>query len=266
GIADDASVSQSEVDGWCIFSDGKDELRVGYIAVVDPASSVFVTPSGRNQLTVRNLGPSLGWAEGFTLAKLGGEVLSGTSNSIAAVGFRRGDATLYGAEVLEFGVATEKPFTHISNLIFDFVIDIDADGVGDVEMLAIDLSSLNPNVDPGTYVTAQVDATGALLIDWEVRSWDFNDRTAILPFTLVSAGGFLPEKFDYTLYAISGDESEDIQHGSVDLAREIVPDLNSFGVAPRDKIDVTTSGGTGVSLWLFQNNSLPAQIGVGFTR
>ena len=40
GVFDDAFVSQTEVDGWCILSDGKDTLRVGYVAVVDPASSV----------------------------------------------------------------------------------------------------------------------------------------------------------------------------------------------------------------------------------
>lgn len=266
GIADNASVSQTEVDGWCVFSDGKDELRVGYIAVVDPASGVVALPSGRKQVSVRNLGPSLGWAEAFTLAKVGGEVLNGTSNSIAAVGFRRGDATLYGIDVLEFGIATEKPFTHISNLIFDMVIDFDSDGTPDAELLTIDLSRLDPTVDPGTYVSVQIDAEGSLLLDWEVGSWDFNDRTAILPFTLASAGGFLPEKFDYTLYAISDDGSEDIQHGSVDLAREIVPDVNSFGVGPRDKVEVNMSGGTGASLWLFQNNILPGQIGVSVSR
>jgi len=267
GVADDARASQTEVDGWCVFSDGIDELRVGYIAVVDPASGVFVTPNpGLKKVTVRNLGPSLGWAEGFTLAKLGGEVAD-ASNAIGAVGFRRADPAAYGFNVLEFGVATDKTFTHIANMIFDILVDTNADGAPDVELLAIDYSYLNPNVDPGTYVTAQFDATGAGFIDWEVRSWDFNDRTAILPFTFENDGGLLPEKFDYTLYAINTvDNTQDVQSGSVDMSREIVPDLNSFGVGPKDKIDVNMSGGSGVSLWLFQNNIAFGQIGLTYTK
>jgi len=39
GVYDNAVTSQTEVDGWCIFKDGKDSLRVGYLAVVDAASS-----------------------------------------------------------------------------------------------------------------------------------------------------------------------------------------------------------------------------------
>jgi minor extracellular serine protease Vpr len=268
GIADDGIVSQTEVDGWCVFNDGKDELRVGYIAVVDPASGVFATPNpGLHSATVRNLGPTMGWAEAFTLAKFGGENLNGTSNSIAAVGFRRADPRAYGANVLELGVATERPFTHLSNLVFDFIYDTNADGVPDGELIAIDLRYLVSTAALGTYVTAQFDATGAGFIDWEVRTWDFNDRTAILPFTLASDGGVVPEKFDYTLTVSNGnDDTQDVQHGSVDMSKEIVPDLNSFGVDPKDKINVNMSGGTGLSLWLFQNNPAPGQVGFSFTK
>ena len=74
GLGDDAYVSQTEVDGWCVLNDGKDSLRVGYIAVVDPASSVAVLPdNGLNDVKIQNFGPGFGWVEGFTLAKLGGE-------------------------------------------------------------------------------------------------------------------------------------------------------------------------------------------------
>jgi hypothetical protein len=266
GIADDALASQSEVDGWCVFSDGKDQLRVGYIAVVDPASSVFVT-STPHKATIRNLGPALGWAEAFTLAKLGGEQLNNVSNAISAVGFRRADPNIYGANVLELGLATERPYTHISNLIFDWLIDTNNDGIPDVEVLAIDYSYLNPNVDPGTYVTAQFDvATGDGFIDWQVLTWDFNDNTAILPFTLQSDGGLLPEKFSYELHVINGsDNSEDIQHGNVDLSKAVIPDLNSFGVSARDRIDVNMKG-KGTSLWLFQNNPARAQTGLSVSK
>jgi len=268
GIADDAFSSQTEVDGWCVFSDGKDELRVGYIAVVDPASTVFVTSQpGQHKATVRNLGPALGWAEAFTLAKLGGEQLNNVSNAISAVGFRRADPNVFGANVLELGIATERPYTHISNLIFDWLIDTNKDGTPDVEVLAIDYSYLNPNIDPGTYVTAQFDiATGNGFIDWQVLTWDYNDNTAILPFTLQSDGGLLPEQFSYELHVIdASDNSEDIQHGSVDLSKAVIPDLNSFGVSAKDKIDVNFTG-RGTALWLFQNNPARAQTGLSFNK
>jgi subtilisin family serine protease len=270
GVFDNGTVSESEVDGWCVFSDGKDELRVGYIAVVDPASSVIVTPNlGLKKVTVRNFGPSIGWAEGFTLAKLGGETLNGTNNSIAAVGFRRADPAVYGGNVLELGVATERSFNHLSSLIFDMFVDTDGDGVDDVELLAIDQSYIVSGSAAGTYITLQFDlVNGGGFIDWSpIRSWDFNDRVAVLPFSFADYFGLLPEKFNYTLNVINAsDSTTDVQHGSIDMSKEIVPDLNSFGVDPNDKIDVKMNGGTGISLWLFQNNPAPAQIGLGFTK
>jgi subtilisin family serine protease len=270
GVADDGLASQTEVDGWCVFSDGKDELRVGYIAVVDPASSVFVTPNfGLKKVTVRNLGPALGWAEEFTLAKLGGEALDKTNNSIAAVGFRRANPAAYVAQnVLELGIATERPYNHISGLEYDVYIDVDGDGVDDYVLVAADWSYLSSTGVLGTYVTAQFNLkTGKSFLDWQVSGWDFNDRVSVLPFTFVSDGGWVPEKFNYTLHVFNNnDGTEDIQHGSVDMTKEIIPDLNSFGVSPKDKIDVNMSGGSGVSLWLFQNNPAAGQIGATFTK
>jgi len=267
-IADDGLSSQTEVDGWCVFSDGKDELRVGYIAVVDPASSVFVTSGpGLHKAIVRNLGPALGWAEAFTLAKLGGEQLDRASNAIAAVGFRRADPAIFGGDVLELGVSTERPFTHISNLIYDWLIDVNNDGTPDIEIAALDYTYLNSDADPGTFVTAQFDlATGDGFIDWQVLTWDYNDNIAILPFSLPTYNGLVPEKFSYELHLINtADNSEDVQHGKVDLSKAVVPDLNSFGVDARDKIEVNMTG-KGTSLWLFQNNPAQQQTGLSVSK
>jgi len=267
-VVDDGLSSQTEVDGWCVFSDGKDELRVGYIAVVDPASSVFVTPGpGPHKATVRNLGPAVGWAEAFTLAKLGGEQLNRASNAIAAVGFRRADPSIFGGDVLELGVATERPFTHISNLIFDWLVDANDDGAPDVEILAIDYSYLNSDIDPGTFVTAQFDiASGDGFIDWQVLTWDYNDNTAILPFSLPTYNGLVPEKFSYELHVINtSDNSEDIQHGKVDLSKAVTPDVNSIAVSAKDKIEINMTG-KGTALWLFQNNPAQQQTGLSVSK
>ena len=87
----------------------------------------------------------------------------------------------------------------------------------------------------------------------------------ILPFTLATDPrfpGFLPEKFDYVLTVTDRQGNQDVQHGSVDLAKEIVPNVNSFGVDPGDHVDVGFSGPNGTSLWLFQNNIPLAQPGM----
>jgi subtilisin family serine protease len=262
-VFDNGLASQTEVDGWCVFSDGKDQLRVGYIAVVDPASSVFVTSfPAKKKAVVRNSGPAVGWAEAFTLAQPDGVELN-RDDGAQAVGFRSTDPNNYfGLNVLELGAATHRPFTNISNLQFDFLVDTNNDGVPDVEVLAIDYSYLNSSVSIGTkYVTAQFDlATGNGFIDWLVLNWDFNDNTAIMPFTLASSGGLLPDKFSFELHIINlSDSSEEaVQHGSVDLSKEVIPDLNSFGISAKDKIEVNMKG-SGNTLWLLQNNQAGQQ-------
>jgi hypothetical protein len=260
GVYDDAITSQTEVDGWCVFSDGKDSLRVGYLAVVDAASAVVVLPDdGLRAAKVTNIGPALGWAEAFTLAKLGGEQQNGTYSSIAATGFRRADPAFFGGlNVLEFGIVMEKPFEHLSNLNFRVAIDTNGDGVTDVNLEGTDLSDYQ-DVDPGQFSTLQFNAAGQGFIDWLVNSWDYNDRTLILPFTLTSGGGFLPEKFSYTMTVRSSLGLVDVQHGTVDMSKEIVPDVNTFGIEPGGTVHVNFSGPTGTSLWLLQNNIPLAQ-------
>ena len=270
GMFDDALMSQTEVDGWCILTDGKDTLRVGYVAVVDPASGVLVLPdNGFSAVKVRNIGPALGWAEGFTLAKLGGEEQNRTYGSIAATGFRLADPNFYfGLRVLEFGFVMERSFEHLSNLDFNLEIDADSDGTTDFVMIGADFSTFTAS-DPGQYAVFQfpvlpngdLDFANAF-VDWLVNTWDFNDRTLILPFTLDTDPifpGFLPEKFDYVLTVTAGDGEQDVQRGSVDLSKEIVPDINTFPIEPGQKIDVSFTGPDGTSLWLLQNNISLAQ-------
>jgi subtilisin family serine protease len=267
GVFDDAFSSQTEVDGWCEFSDGKDTLRVGYIAVVDAASAVLTLPGRKfRSVNLLNAGPALGTAEAFTLAKLGSEgVEGGTGAQITAVGFRNADPSLFfGLPTLEFGIALKKPFEHLSTFEFDLLIDTNGDGVEDVILVGVDQSRLIGGSPPGVFITAQLLPSGAGFVDWVVGTWDHNDRTLILPFTLEDGGGLLPAKFDYTLISFAGDGSQDVQTGSVDLANEIVPDLNSFTVDPGGNVNVQMTGPSGYSLWLLQNDTLPGQVGLTF--
>jgi minor extracellular serine protease Vpr len=269
GVFDDAFSSQTEIDGWCELSDGKDTLRIAYLAVVDAASAVLTLPGRKlRSVNLLNVGPAVGIAEGFTLAKLGGESEEGrTAASISAVGFRNADPALYfDLPTLEFGIALGKPYEHLSTFEFDLLIDTNGDGAEDFILVGADLSAF-ADVDPGAFVTAQFPADPAQVgfIDWFVSTWDHNDRTLILPFTLEDGGGFLPPKFDYTLITFAGDGTQDVQHGSVDLAKEIVPDLNSFTIDPKGNVNVEMTGPTGYSLWLLQNDIPLGQVGLSYT-
>jgi subtilisin family serine protease len=260
-VFDDAVISQSEVDGWCVFGDGEDTLRVGYMAVVDPASSVLVLPdNGLADVKVRNFGSSIGWVEGFTLANVDGEQQNDTYGAIAAVGFRRANPDLYdGLDVLELGFAMERKFEHLSNLTFTLEIDKNNDGTPETTLIGSDLSEFVAQ-DPGEFATLQFNDDGFGFIDWLPRSWDYNDRVAILPFTLQSSGGLLPEKFSYVLTVTARSGDQDVQRGEIDLSKEIVPALNSFGLDPNDTADIAVTGPTGISLWLLQNNPVDAQL------
>ncbi|MET0659166.1 MAG: S8 family serine peptidase [Steroidobacteraceae bacterium] len=261
GVFDNASISQSEVDGWCVLSNGNDSLRVAYLGVVDAASRTIVRPRG-DLLGVGNVGPALSLAEGFTWAADNGEVpeAEGTPAGLFRVGYRTADPALYLDEpVLEFGIATDVPWEHLSDLRFDFFLDVDDDGTDDVHLIAADLSTL-ADVDAGTFVTAQFEVDGEGSLDWPVLTWDFNDRVAILPFT--KAGGTLgqvPSAFNYRLEVTGPDGSVDVQHGSIDTANEIGLDLNSFGLDPFDTATIRVTKGAGNLLFLYPNDTVPNQ-------
>lgn len=251
GPFDDAFHSQTEVDGWCVLDDGTDQLRVGYLAVVDPASKMKVHRA-KDGVNIRNRRGNLGWAEGFTLAGRGGELLDGTPNAIAKFGFRTGSFAAAG-DLVEFGIAMERPWETLAAYEYDILVDVNEDGITDFVLVAADF------FDDGRPVTAIFPQGAALFF----TGADLNDATAVMTFfgaTDAPLGflGFLPPgdtDFDYTLITFDlRDGSFDVQEGSVDLNDEIVPAFNSFGLFPGTDVDVPTSG-NGKMLWLFQNNN-----------
>jgi len=261
---DFSSFSQTEVDGWCVLSDGQDELKVGYMATVDPASRMQAHKT-KGGVTVSNQnGVAAGFAEGFTLTGENGLFLDGTNNAIAAVGFRTGDpAAFFGLPVIEMAVTSEAIWEAPSNLTWEFFIDVDGDGIDDVLLLGIDFSAVSSTGTIGDMVTAQFNLQGpGAFLDWFINIMDYNDRAAAMPFTTIGGGGFVPDSFDYTLIVTGRDGSIDVQVGSVDTAAEIVPDLNSFGIFGGTSVDIATSGPRGDMLWLFQNNEAKKQVDV----
>lgn len=255
GPFDTASFNQTEVDGWFVFDDGTDQLRLGYLAAVDPASALKARRHGRDRLNLHNRGDSLGFAEGFTLAGRGGELLDRAPNAIQETGFRSNN--IAGFDVIEIALATERPWETPSTLTVDIFLDVDRDGTDDVLLQAIDFSAYGGPI--GQYITAQFDlTTGSGFLDWNVGGSDYNDAAMSLPFTLLSSGGLAPAAFDYTMVVTARDGSADVQRGSIDLAQEVVPEINNFGLPPDTDVTLGVSG-AGEMLWLFRNNEARRQ-------
>ncbi len=246
-------LTQTEVDGWCVLSDGDDTLRVGYMATVDPASRMKVVRNGGG-LRVQNFGgQAVGFAEGFTLSGKDGLLLDGTNNSIDAVGFRSADPDFYfGFPVMEIGYASDQIWESPSNLEWDIFIDIDKDGIDDATLVGADFSALSSTGTEGDMVTAQFGPGGGFL-DWFFTSIDYNDRVAIMPFTM-EPFGFVTGSFNYTMVVFGRDGSADVQFGTVDTLSEIVPDVASLGFFGGDGTNLGTSGPSGDMLWIFPNN------------
>lgn len=249
GPWDDAFHSQTEVDGFCVLNDGTDELRVAYMAVVDPASDMKARGAGRFA-EIRNKRGNVGWAEGFTLATRGTGP-GGTPYSIEAIGFRTNSFAADG-DLVEFGFATDRPWESLAPYEIDIFVDVDGDGVEDYVLVAADFFA------DGMPLTA-IFPQGAALF---TTGADLNDASAVLTFigpqdSPFGAFGFLPPgdtDFDFAAVFIDlRTGAVDVEFGSVDLTREVVPDLNSFGLFPGTGTRVPVTG-RGDMLWLFQNN------------
>jgi subtilisin family serine protease len=276
GVADDSFHSQTEVDGWCVLDDGKDQLRVGYLGVVDAASNLAVIPGrGGRSHKLFNVGPVAGFAEAFTFAKSGGARFGHDDDkpdhTFDSVGFRTATPGVYGSfEVMELGVSLKQKYEAASELVFEMDIDTNGDKKTDFILLAGDATVIippqfqPPNLDPGIYLTMQIDATtGEFFTDWEPLQ-DFNDRVMVLPFTKNTEPGtdFVPTgKFDYTLTVNSNDGSVDTQTGTIDFAKEIKVDLSDFSLDPLGSAEVAATAGKGPGklLWLFPNDQLKGQ-------
>lgn len=261
--ADDGFYSQSEVDGWLIFDDGEDKLTVGYLAVVDPASRIRASENRKGNFTLHNQGQGMGIAEGFTLAGRDGLFLDKTSNAIKALGYRTAD---FGYPVLQFGLATERPWNNLSQLWTAMYIDTDEDNVDDYILYSYDYGWLTGAADAsGQMVTALQNLnTGSFEVEYVVAN-DYNDASAIHTVDLYGDYGFLKEgdtNFNYWLESNSqtDGDSVDVQFGTIDLANEIVVDNASIAIDAGSKVKIERLSGTGKYMWLLPNDEARRQL------
>jgi subtilisin family serine protease len=278
GVSDNWFTSETEVDGWCVLSDGKDTLRVGYLASVDAASLMFSHRTSHNTIALANVGPSVGLAEGFTLVGTGKHSEDGDddsddkdtstpapSNTIAKLGVRRN--TVQGNDTFQFGIALNHIFQNLSAVKFIMLLDTNNDGVNDVELDGADISALDSTQPVGTFVTAQFELkkNGQHFLDWP-GIWDFNDRVATLTYTTAAntgagGSGLVPPKFSYHLTLINSDGSTDVIHGTVDMSKEVVPDLNDFTLNPDEAASIGFSR-SGTTVWFYPGNPPRSQVDV----
>jgi minor extracellular serine protease Vpr len=239
--------SQREADGWFIFDDGIDRLRVGYLGVVDPASRMTVRSGGPGAANVRNAGMASGVVQGFTLAGTGDEALNDGQTAIDSFGFRT------VADQVHFGLATKAPWESMSALFVFIDVDLTFDGVPDFTLAAADLGAFVGGND-GRVVTA--------VLGGPIRFFanaDLNDRVAVLPFL---ASDFLPPgqtAFNYTLEVLDRrNGTTGIQSGFIDLADEIGLSAPGFTLAAGESQQVEVSR-PGEVLWLLPNDEAKDQ-------
>jgi minor extracellular serine protease Vpr len=254
---DAVSNSQSEVDGWFVLEDGQsgETLRIGYMAVVDPASGVTAYNEYKS-LDFYNAGGSDGYAEGFTLA---GKVKSKgkSSHDIDTFGYRTG-VSLFGGAAIDFAFVSKGAWSSHSPLAILLDIDSDEDGIAETNMQITDFKTgarfdgvVDVSIFPGGYGLGAAD-------------YDYNDRVLIARF-LTDRNGLAPDvgfldagdtNFDYTLTILNQFTGESsVLTGSIDLTKEVTVDINSF-VMPKDgsASSALTSEKGGKMLWLYQQN------------
>jgi len=171
--------SQSEVDGWFVLEDtlSDEKLRVGYMAVVDPAAGVQAYKSYKS-IGFYNAGGSDSYAEGFTLAGKA-EAAGESSHDIDALGYRTG-VTLFGGNAIDFAFVSKGAWASHSPLAIFLDIDSNEDGVVETNMQITDFKQgvrfdgvVDVSIFPGGYGLGSAD-------------YDYNDRVLIARYLTVS--------------------------------------------------------------------------------
>jgi subtilisin family serine protease len=261
--AGNGNLDHSEMDGWCLLSDGVDTLRVGYLASRDPAADVAISTTGAG-ITATNGGLAAGRASGFHLLGTGGT--REATRTIGAVGFRH--ATRLGLPIFHLAVALNEPWEAPAHVSVQMFIDTDNNGKYERVLWAGDWSLLR--FDPGSYITGvfdvregeQIDFTSGYT-DWFAEEVDFNDQVMMLPFSMLPQFGLSfikpdERQFNYLLRVYSRDGSYDEQSGFVDLDAFDVTDEAEAMIGAGDSRDWLFEHDT-PSLWVMPGNPVGSQ-------
>jgi minor extracellular serine protease Vpr len=259
-VPDDGFYSQREVDGIVTLTSDAASLRVGYMAVVDPASAVSsftVKPGQQTSLGWSNESASDGFFDTFTLVGTG-------TGSLAALGVRTDLA--FGPNTVEFGVAHTEAWDSRSVHELDIFLDTDQDGTFDFVLVQADLGYLQGLAADGRSATALFDlTTGGGSLQWLVIA-DLNDQVQILAVDRHGPFGFLDEgntTFDYLAidFDLRMDAPVGFATGSVDLDKDADKVVNLSGLLPAGMSGTAElrNASRQAILALYQNNQESAQ-------
>lgn len=236
----------NEMDGWLLISSEGETMRVGYMAVVDPASRLNYSAQ-QNIVRVRNDAFGDARVYPYTLAQQNAPDES--IDSIESFGFRS-----VSEESVAFGLNANTDWNNFSSKIMTMSIDVDEDLVPDYTVTVADLQVFNGSSDPtGTLVSAISSSEGELTLLYYANA-DFNN--SVLQFQLDAYGsyGFLADgdtNFDYEINI--SDRTTGIVGtsltGSVDLSQQASFDVSGL-LVPAQESGFVTVDGQAPTLWL----------------
>lgn len=250
----DSGVGYSELDGWILVTSGDETMRVGYQALVDPASRmVFDTQSvsdTQSVVNMRNTAFGEGRVSAFTFSAQGA---SNVPEGLDAFGFRIEGNTLL------FGMNAESNWTNFSRKLLTMSIDTNEDGETDYSLQVADGQIFDPVVfgnDPsGTLVSAlfNVNTSFPAVVNnlQYVANAEFN--SSVLQFRIDAYGfdGFLADgdttfSYELVLSDLYGNVEDGVLSGSIDLADNVLFDIADI-IVPAQQVaplNVTGSGST----------------------
>lgn len=204
-----------EFDGWIVFKSATSDIRVGYTAVIEPASRIDMNVQG-DSYQFRNVAFGDANIFGYTMAQ----------SEAANLGYRS-----ISPEIAVFAFNAQEDWTNFSKYRFQMTIDVDEDGTADYQASVADLNLLAP--DDFDDITGDV---GSALENLETGSGNLlylaqaGYNNSVLQFQLDMYGdnGFLKDgdtTFSYTLtmeniFSESG-ELELVGTGRIDLSQQV---------------------------------------------
>ncbi|WP_054113137.1 S8 family serine peptidase [Marinagarivorans algicola] len=247
-----------EYDGWVVFESAEASLRVGYMALIEPASSVNISRQG-DEFKLRNVAFGDATVLGFTQT----DVNARDSNLGSSLGYRS-----VSEESVAFAFNAPQDWTHFSQYVLTMNIDVNEDGQPDFRAIVGDLNALDPENNRSTTgtVASGIDnlATGSRNLLYVA---DVETNSSVLQYQLDAYGdfGFLAEgdtTFDYTLTLrnrFNGDgEAVYMGSGSVDLARQVSFDFPGIILPAQDGAQLQV-GGQGVPMLVIPTENEPAK-------
>ena len=253
----ESGIGYTELDGWIVVSSGDEVMRVGYQALIDPASKLnYNVQSSGSQKTANltNVAFGEGRASAFTFSAESQEQ-SDNPQTLDAFGSRIEGNTLL------FGLNAQENWTNFSRKALTMEIDTNNDAEVDYVLFVADQQFFDPvNIsDPTGLIISGLfnvnEDLPAIVNNLQyVAATEFN--SSVLQFRIDAYGidGFLRDdqtSFNYTLTLsdLFGDIEDGQLSGSIDLVDNLTFDTADVVVPSQQSVSVNYVGNSAL-LWL----------------